>query len=205
MSSIPSGFVTPEQYLELERAATTKSEYFNGQVIAMSGASLAHNYIATNLLAVLLPLLKGSGCRPLVADMRVYAEALNSYVYPDITIVCGEPLLQDKLKDTLLNPTILIEILSPSTQHIDRGRKMEAYKEIPSLQEYILVDQAEPVIHRNRKQGDGWSTRVFVGIGGVAELLPDNFAISMKDIYEGVKFDPPAVFEHRAEYGTVIG
>lgn len=203
--SIPNGFATPEEYLERERAAATKSEYFNGQIIAMSGASLAHNYIASNLMGLLLSLLKNSGCRVVGSDMRVHAEALNSYTYPDLTVVCGEPVLQDGKMDTLLNPYVLIEILSPSTQRLDLGPKMRAYQKIASLQEMIFVDQAAPIVHRSRKHGAEWNIEVFVGIGGETELLPDNFAIPMKDIYEGVKFDPPAVFEHRTEYGTVIG
>lgn len=139
MSSTPSGFITPEQYLEQERAAATKSEYFNGHIIAMSGASFAHNNILTNLMEVLLNLLKGSGCRPYAADLRVYAEALNSYVYPDLTIVCEEPWFQDNQKDTLLNPTVIIEIQSSSTGHIDLGPKMRAYQKIGSLEEMIFV------------------------------------------------------------------
>lgn len=205
MPSIPSGSVTAEEYLEQERAAATKSEYFNGLVIAMSGASFAHNYIASNLMGLLIPLLKGSGCRVLGSDMRVYAEALNSYTYPDLTVLCGEPRLQDGKMDTLLNPYVLIEILSPSTRHIDLGPKMRAYQKIASLQEMIFVDQIAPIVHRSRKHETDWNIEVFVGIGGVAELLPENIEIPMKDIYDGVEFDPIAVFEHRAEYGTVIG
>lgn len=126
-------YITPEEYLEAERAADYKNEYYDGHVFAMSGASLAHNRIEINLIAGLRDRSKECGCEVLPSHMRVTTPSHDSYMYPDLTIVCGEPQLEDDHFDTLLNPSVIIEILSPSTRSIDKGRKFFFYKEIPSL------------------------------------------------------------------------
>src|SRR5262245_46847116 len=129
--------VTPEQYLVLERKADFKSEYLNGYIIAMAGASREHNLIAGNLHGELRSQLKGRPCETYVSDMRVFIDRTGLYTYPDIVAVCGEARFQDDGVDTLLNPTVIVEVLSDSTERYDRGRKFGHYRQLPSLREYV--------------------------------------------------------------------
>ena len=139
MSSQPKTFLTPEQYLEIERAAGYKSEYFQGEMFAMAGAKEAHNLMVANLIAAFHQQLRSRTCRLYPSDMRVRVSAKGLYAYPDVVVVCGEPRFLDEARDTLLNPTLLVEVLSPSTEAYDRGRKFQHYKSIESLNEYLLV------------------------------------------------------------------
>ena len=148
-------FVTPEEYLAMERSAGHKHEYFYGQMLAMSGASLRHNIIDGNLLSTIGSFLKGKECRILPGNMRVSTPSHDTYMYPDASIVCGDPVLEDEQFDTLLNPSVIFEILSPSTRSIDKGRKFFFYQQIPSLREYIMIDSLKKVVHIGLKQPDG--------------------------------------------------
>jgi Uma2 family endonuclease len=148
-------YISPEEYLAAERAAEEKHEYYDGQVLAMSGASLKHNTISVNLIIKIGGYLKGKDCKILPADMRVSTPTQDAYMYPDATIVCGEPQLEDDTFDTLLNPSVIFEILSSSTRSIDKGRKFFFYNQIPSLQEYIMIDSLKQFIQLARKQPDG--------------------------------------------------
>ncbi len=143
-------------YLEKERLAETKSEYYQGQTIAMAGASAAHNALVAALIGELYAQLKGSDCLAMPSDLRVKAEATGRYTYPDVTIFCGKPLYEDSERDTLLNPKVIIEVLSPSTEAYDRGKKFESYRTIPSLEEYVLVSQDRPKIECFRRQNAFW-------------------------------------------------
>ncbi len=127
-------FITPAEYLLAERAALEKHEYFDGQVLAMSGASMDHNRITTTLVGSIRQFLQGKSCEIFPSDMRVSTPEHDAYMYPDASIVCGEPQLEDDVFDTLLNPVVIFEILSPSTRSIDKGRKLFFYQRIPSLQ-----------------------------------------------------------------------
>jgi Uma2 family endonuclease len=139
VSTQPKSFLTPEQYLEIERPAERKSEYYNGEMFAMAGAKRAHNLLVTNLLAGLHRQLRSRPCEVYPSDMRVRVSATGLYTYPDIVAVCGEQQFLDDTEDTLLNPGLLVEVLSPSTEAYDRGRKFEQYKTLDSLREYMLV------------------------------------------------------------------
>src|ERR1019366_2678061 len=139
MATQPKTFLTPEQYLEIERQAEFKSEYYDGEMFAMGGARRGHNLIVWNLAGELGQQLRKRPCEAYQHDMRVRVSATGLYAYPDTVIVCGEPQFLDATQDTLLNPTVIVEVLSPSTEAYDRGRKFELYRAIPSLTHYLLV------------------------------------------------------------------
>jgi Uma2 family endonuclease len=172
-------YITPEEYLGMERKAEYQNEYYYGQVLAMSGASLKHNLIERNLLLTIGQFLKNKNCSVLPSNMRVTTPSHDSYMYPDATIVCGEPELEDDQLDTLQNPSVIFEILSPSTRSIDKGRKFFFYQRIPSLREYIMVDTTKKFIQIARRQADNsWkfedmdNSRVFLNIRTIQFDLP---------------------------------
>jgi Uma2 family endonuclease len=177
-------YISPEQYLEMERASTEKHEYYNGYVIAMSGARLKHNQIAANLIATIGSHLKGKNCQILPADMRVATPNRDAYIYPDATILCGEPLLEDDKFDTLLNPSVVFEIWSPSTQKNDMGYKLLFYQHIRSLKEYIMIDSAKRFAQVVRKQPDGaWRFEDITDTAGTFFISTVNMNLSFDDIY----------------------
>jgi Uma2 family endonuclease len=139
VSTLPKTFLTPEQYLEIERKAEFKSEYHNGEMFAMAGASFAHGLLIRNVMRELDRQLLDRPCRPIPNDLRVFVPATGLFTYPDVVVSCGEPRFLDSYVDTLINPTVLVEVLSPSTEAYDRGRKFEHYRSITTLQEYLLV------------------------------------------------------------------
>jgi len=147
-------FISPEEYLVMERASEEKHEYFYGYVQAMSGARLAHNQIASNLYTDIGSFLKNKECQILPSDMRISTPSHETYMYPDAQIVCGEPQMEDERFDTLTNPSVIIEILSESTQHMGKGRKFFFYRQIPSLKEYIMIDSKKRFLQIIRRQHD---------------------------------------------------
>ncbi len=132
-------YLTPQECISFERKATTKHEYLKGQIIAMSGASRAHGFITGDIFGELRDQLKAHKCEVHSSDMRVSIHATNSYFYPDVVVACEEPRFEDNVFDTLLNPRVVIKVHSPSTEMYDRGEKFEFYKQLDSLQEYLLV------------------------------------------------------------------
>ena len=152
MSAVPKTKLTPAEYLAIERKAEFKSEYYRGEMFAMAGARLPHNTIKENLIVELGSQFKGGPCRTLSSDQRVKVNETGLYTYPDIIILCEPPQFEDDECDTLLNPRVIIEVLSESTETYDRGRKARHYKRIPSLHEYILVTQWEPFVERLVRQ-----------------------------------------------------
>ena len=148
-------FISPQEYLAMERASEEKHEYYDGQVLAMSGARMKHNYITSNLIIDIGNYLEGKNCKILPSDMRVSTPTQDAYMYPDALIVCGERQLEDDKFDTLLNPVVVFEILSASTRGIDKERKLFFYQQIQSLQEYIMIDSQKRFIQLARKQPDG--------------------------------------------------
>lgn len=175
-----------EDYLAAERRAIEKSEYFDGSVYAMSGASFEHNAIVANLITALKTRLRRGSCRVYPSDLRVATPNRRRYFYPDVTVVCGQAQSADEVADTLLNPTLLFEVLSDSTAAYDRGRKFLAYQTIPSLQEYVLVAQDEPRLECYRRQADGWLyTQVAVLDGGL-RLQSLELELPLAEVYEDV-------------------
>src|SRR5215213_3669301 len=154
MSTHPKSYLTPEEYLAIERRSETKSEYFNGEMFAMVGASRKHNLIAGNIFGELRQGLKGKPCEAYTNDMRVRIPATGLYTYPDVVVVCGEPEFEDEHIDTLINPTLVVEVLSDSTESYDRGKKAGFYRSVESIGEYLLVSQDEYRVEQYVKQTD---------------------------------------------------
>ena len=189
MAVQPTPPMTPEEYLAFDRASETKHEYFDGEIVAMAGASYAHNLIVMNTGASLHAQLRGRPCRVLPSDLRLFMQMTNSFFYPDLTVVCGQPQFGYGSPDTLLNPAIVIEILSPSTEGDDRGRKFQQYRTIESLQEYLLIAQGTPRIeHFVRQTSDLWLFSESVGMEATAHLPTIDCALPLADVYQDVDF-----------------
>ena len=194
--------LTPEEYIAFERKALPDSEiirheYLNGELIAMSGASRAHNLITGNIFGELRTLLRGSGCETYMGDMRVSTPATASYFYPDVVVVCEEPRFEDDVFDTLLNPIILVEVLSPSTEVYDRREKFAHYRQLASLQEYILVSQDKVLVEHYRRQkeqgtapvtGKDWIFTDFQELEEILPLTSIQCELPLQEIYERVTF-----------------
>lgn len=179
-----------EEYLGLERRSETKSEFHDGQIFAMTGASREHNLINVNVSRELSRQLKGRPCEAYAADMRVKAAESRSYHYPDFTVVCGMPRFEDDHFDTLLNPTLVIEVLSPSTESYDRGGKFASYRKIESLREYVLVAQEVPRIERFQRTAEGWVLTEAEGLDATLTLDAIGCSLSLREVYEKVLSDP---------------
>ena len=181
-------YLTPEEYLAWERKADTKHEYLRGELIAMSGASYQHTIITMNISGELYIQLKGTACTVHTNDMRVRTSPETSYFYPDVVVVCDKPRFEDNTFDTLLNPIVLVEVLSPSTQVYDRGEKFKHYQQLTSLREYILVSQDEVGVERYRRQGTEWQPTEFRSLEDVLSLTSIDCELSLDDIYRRVEF-----------------
>ena len=184
MSTAPRTRLSPEQYLAIERKAVTKSEYLDGSIYAMSGASHEHCTLTMNLAVEVGSRLKGGPCRAYSNDMRVRAGSPGLYTYPDMAVVCGEPAFEDREFDTLLNPTIVFEVLSPSTEDYDRGAKFGHYRKIESLREYVLVSQSRIFIECYTRRGEEWMLSEFRSLDDVVRLGAIGCAISLRDVYD---------------------
>ena len=188
-------YVSSEQYLAWERKAEFKSEYHAGEIYAMSGASEPHNAINANLGGLLYAALRGGRCRHYQNDMRVTIRDGLRYVYPDTVIVCGERRFQDNELDTLMNPTVIIEILSPSTESYDRGLKFRYYQQIESLQEYMLISQTPCQVEVFRRDavnpsGAEWRYTRTDDCAAAVTLPSLGVSLTLNDLYEGIeKFD----------------
>jgi Uma2 family endonuclease len=184
-------YISPEEYLALERKAVVRHEYFDGEIYEMAGASEEHATISSNVNASLNFQLKKRPCKSYQSDLRVHIPATNLYTYPDVVVVCGKPqLLEDAHLDTLLNPTLIIEVLSPSTADYDKGAKFDYYRTLESLREYILVWQDKKRVARYAKQIDGsWLLRDFIGEDAEINLDSIDCTLSIEDIYDKVDFE----------------
>ena len=180
-------YLTQEEYLAFERKADIKHEYCNGQLYAMSGASRAHNLISLNIAGELRAQLKGRTCEVYMSDMRVLVDAARSYRYPDVVVACDVPRFQDDVFDTLLNPTVIVEVLSLSTEARGRGEKFAEYAQLVSLREYILVAQKVVHVEHYLRQGTQWISRECRDLDAVLQLESIGCALPLRDIYEKVK------------------
>jgi Uma2 family endonuclease len=180
--------VTEAEYLERDHNSPIKHQFIAGKIISLEGASLAHNLIVGNILTTLHVQLDDSNCEVLPSDMRVKTPS-GMYAYPDLTVVCGEPQLDsDEHLDTLLNPVIIIEILSDSTEMFDRGEKFHAYRTLPSLQEYLLIAQDERRVEHFLRQGDQWLYTAFSAPDAVIDLPSIGCTLALDDVYRKVVF-----------------
>jgi Uma2 family endonuclease len=186
MSFLPQSRYTAEQYLELERRADCKSEFINGQIYAMSGANRRHNQITFNLAGLLHSQLRGRPCEAYVTDMRVKISSTGMYAYPNVAALCGEALFEDTHLDTLINPTLIIEVLSPSTEAYDRGGKFSHYRKIQSLMEYVLIAQDRYSVERFLRQEDQWLFSESTDLSDVVHLQLIQCDLLLRDIYDKV-------------------
>jgi Uma2 family endonuclease len=189
MSTQPKTLLTPEEYLAIEREAPYKSEYYGGEMFAMAGARESHNLIATNVIRDLSQQVRSRPCRAYGSDMKVRAAA-GLYAYPDASLVCGKPEFLDGIRDTLLNPSLIVEVLSPSTEAYDRGKKFELYQSIPSFREYLLL--ASDRVHADLyvRQASGLWLRGSAGeLDDVLTMESAGCSLKLADLYEKVEFD----------------
>ncbi len=178
--------LSPEEYLAFERASEDRHEYADGEIFAMSGGTIAHSEITGNIYGELRNAVRPRGCRVLNGDMRIHIEATGRYVYADALILCDKPLFHDGRMDTLLNPKLVVEVLSDSTEAYDRGDKFAGYRTIPSLRTYVLASQKEPRIEVFSRQADGsWVLRAY-GPGERAVLTDIDVLLDVDAVYAGV-------------------
>lgn len=179
--------LTIEEYLEWENAATEKHEYYRGEIFAMSSAKMVHNHIISNLLTGLGVRLRGKPCKPFGSDTRVHILSNTLFTYPDITVICGK---EETLNDdgfNVLNPSVIFEVLSPSTAQYDRGEKFGLYRDIPSLKAYVLVHTDKVYVEAFHVNGEGhWELREYKGIGDVLMLKAIDVEMPVADVYEGM-------------------
>lgn len=176
---------TIEEYLAMEEHSNVKHEYYRGEVFAMSGSKVPHNIVSVNLLSILKNKLKGSKCQPFGSDQRIFIEEASFLTYPDISIICGDIKTYNNDEWNILNPTVLIEVLSPSTKGYDRGEKFELYKHSPTLKEYLLVDPKSVLIEAWRIGADSkWEITVYKAIEGTLQIPSLSVHIPLEEIYE---------------------
>jgi len=191
MSQQIQPYISPQEYLRLERQSEYKSEYVNGQIFAMTGASRKHNLITTNISRELSQQLKGRPCEVYAVDMRVKVRATGLYTYPDVAVACGEPEFEDDFIDTLLNPTLLVEVLSPSTERYDRIAKSSYYRTMESLAEHLLVAQDEIRVEQYVKQPGGeWLLFEFLALDSTVQLPSIGCSLQLSEVYDRISFDP---------------
>ena len=183
MASLPASTLTEDQYLCIEREAATKSEFFDGQVFAMAGGSLNHSLLANRIGAILDRHLPPE-CRAFNSDLRIKVAAAGLYTYADCGVLCSKPQFHGKQQDCLLNPLLIVEVLSPSTEGYDRGKKFELYRTIDSFREYLIVHQDRPHVEHYSKQDDGsWLLREHSGAEDWVVLTRLGARFSLADIY----------------------
>ena len=191
MSALPERTWTPEDYLAYEREGEVRHDYLDGKIYALAGASANHNLVVGNALASLHSQLRQRPCRVFPSDMRLKVSRTGLYTYPDITIVCGELRFEDEQHDTLLNPTVIVEVLSPSTEAFDRGKKLDSYRTILSLQECVLIAQDECYVYVYTRQPDkGWLLTEATERDQVVELVSINCQLPLTEVYRKVEFQP---------------
>jgi Uma2 family endonuclease len=183
-------YLTPQEYLSLERSSDIKSEYFNGEVFAMSSASENHNLIVTNIISELRSQLKGRPCKVYPGDMRVKVSQTGLYTYPDVTALCGKAVFEDEYRDTLINPAVIIEVLSKSTEAYNRGVKFCHYRKLESLVEYVLVSQDKVLIeHYSRQSDNQWLLSAIDSIEGSVTLSSVQCTLALSEVYDKVEIE----------------
>jgi Uma2 family endonuclease len=190
MSAQPHTTMTPEEYLAFEERSADKYEYYGGIIVALAGGNQAHSIICSNLNAILHNQLRQRPCTVYTSDMKVKAERPRKYMYPDLSIACGQSAFEDPSRRVLLNPIVIIEVLSDSTEKHDRGKKFQYYQSIGSIQEYILVAQDTKHIDHYRRQADNLWLLSSVDVEDERLLLPSiDCVLVIEDVYEKVLFE----------------
>ena len=191
MSALPIERIwSADEYLAWEGEQSTKFELIDHYIVAMSGASRAHNVVTINIAASLHFRLRKKPCEVYPGDMRVQAERESSYTYPDVVVVCGEPRFRyDTKPETLQNPLLIFEVLSPSTEAIDRSMKFNSYLQLPSLEGYFLVSQDKPRVESYTRQADGWLYQDHAGLEAKLRIDAIDVSLSLADVYHKVAFE----------------
>ena len=190
MSTVPKKRLTEAEYLARERAADFKSEFYRGEMFAMAGASREHNLITMNLGTALNTQLRDTDCEVYPSDMRVKVSPTGLYTYPDVTVACDQPRFEDEQSDTLVNPLVIVEVLSESTEAYDRGAKFEQYRRIDSFREYLLVAQDRVHLEHFSRQDDGnWLLREYSELTTKVKLESISCEVSLVDVYLKMNFD----------------
>jgi Uma2 family endonuclease len=194
MSALPHDqrFMSPEEYLKFERESEIKHEYLDGEIFAMTGASERHILIVGSTHFSLYGQLDNRPCKVYMSDMRVRVKGTGYYTYPDISVVCGDAEFEDDVIDTLLNPNVIIEVLSPSTEIYDRGKKFQQYRELDSLQEYVLIAQDSMRIEHYLRQGEKWILTDARGQDAIVALPSIDCKLALRDAYAKVTFEEDA-------------
>ncbi|MGB3535835.1 MAG: Uma2 family endonuclease [Microcoleaceae cyanobacterium] len=188
---------TPEEYLILEEQSETRNEYHDGEIVPMSGGTVNHNSIIVNLVAFLKFAFRGQNKSLFTSDVRLWIPESNRYTYPDVQIICGEVAYHENRKDTIINPTVIIEVLSQSTEAYDKGDKFKYYRSIPSFQEYIIINQYQCEVEQYVKtENNKWLVSYLESEEAVLSLNSVEFEISLRDIYEGVEFESVEIEEN---------
>lgn len=190
--SIPR--LTPEQYLEIERAAEFKSEYFAGRMYAMAGGTIPHAHVIANVIVALAQAVRDRPCIVVSSDARLGVSVEGLYTYPDLMVICGDPKFVDNRRDTVMNPSVIVEVLSKSTEGYDRGFKFAQYRRLESLQEYLLVSQSEPRLKKFRRTAAGeWAFSESVGLDTSCRFESLDCQILLSDVYHKVTFEEEPV------------
>ncbi len=191
MAQAARQFYTPAEYLAMEEVAEQKSEYFQGEIFALAGGSLNHNLIVGNLHAELKTALKGKPCRVLMSDMRLHVRRNGLYTYPNVMVVCGKIEFVERRNDTITNPILIAEVLSPSTREYDRVKKFALYRQLDSLREYVLVDseQVHVTLLRRAEEGAPWIIEMHDDLAVVLRLASVEAELPLRSIYDNVEFE----------------
>ena len=190
LTSSPPKTISLEEYRNLETIAEVKHEYHDGEIIEMTGGSINHNSVLINLIVLLKLALRGTNYRLQSSDLRLWIPQYNRGLYPDLILIAGEPLFSDNRNDEILNPCLIIEVLSPSTSGYDRGDKFRYYRSIPQLNQYLLVSQGEILIESYSKTSDNnWLLQEYTPARGIISLDSLGISLNLADIYEGIDFN----------------
>jgi Uma2 family endonuclease len=199
-SAQPEPYIRPDEYLTLERGAEFKSEYLNGVIYAMAGSSPEHSAITANVTIALGAALRGTPCQLFTSDLKVATSPTGLFAYPDLSLVCEEPRFHDEHRDVLTNPSVIIEVLSPSTEAYDRGRKFVQYQRLASLTDYLLIAQDEPrVEHFRRQEGGEWLYSKVEGLGSTLPVASLGVTLPLSEVYERIRFAAPPQSAHNEQ------
>ena len=180
---------TPAEYLALEEKAETKSEYWNGEIVAMSGAAIEHQQIVSNITEFLGAKVRGK-CRVFPSEMKVWVKKRDKFFYPDLTIICSAPEFYKKRRDTIVNPKLIVEVLSKSTASFDRAEKFLSYQTLESLDEYVLISQEKPIVEQHIKRADGnWIYQATIGLESAVTFPSIDAPLDLREIYDLVEFE----------------
>jgi Uma2 family endonuclease len=193
---------TVEEYLRMEQAAVSRHEYHDGEILAMAGGTFTHSAIVSNVNRAVGNALVGKPCRAMDSNLKIGISRERRFVYPDVSVICGPPQfdLRDPSRQTVINPRLVIEVLSPSTEAYDRGTKFDRYRELESFEEYVLVAQDHPSVQTFFKQPDGtWLLTPYAGMEAIAKLRSLGVELTLTDVYAGVEFPDPATLDAEAD------